>query len=133
MEIPHAHKYTLISRWPIFVFLVSAMLCLLFSAVFHLFYSMSPYVSKKTQSLDYAGISLLISGSTFPPLVYGFACNPIIYIIYETIICSACIIVFVISLFDILHKPEYWKIKGIVYGSLGTFACAPSIHLLFYE
>ena len=86
------------------------------------------------QYLDYAGISLLISGSTFPPFVYGFYCNPMNYIIYESIICSACIVVFVVSLFETIHKPEYRKVKGILlYGSLGIFAALPGIHLLINE
>ena len=115
------------------MFLLTAILCLLFSSAFHLFCSMSFTVCTKMQYLDYAGISLLISGSTFPPLVYGFYCTPINYIVYETIICSACVVVFVVSLFETIHKPEYRKVKGILYGSLGIFAALPSIHLLFNE
>lgn len=128
-----SNKFSLVSRWPIFIFLVSAILCLLFSSAFHLFCSMSFTVCTKMQYLDYAGISLLISGSTFPPLVYGFYCTPINYIIYESIICSACIVVFIVSLFETIHKPEYRKVKGILYGSLGIFAFLPSLHLVFNE
>jgi len=82
---------------------------------------------------DYAGISLLISGSTFPPLVYSFYCEPHVYVGYATVIGIACLIVFVMSLFDTLHLPEYRKIKGILYGSLGIFAGFPIIHLAFKE
>ena len=52
-------------RWPIFVFLVSAALCLLLSSVYHTFYIVNPEVSKQLAKLDYVGISLLIGA---PPL-----------------------------------------------------------------
>ena len=87
----------------------------------------------KLQHLDYAGISFLISGSMFPPLVYGFYCNPIVYIIYESLIGSACFVVFIVSLFDTIHKQENSKIKGILYGGLGVFATGPFFHLVFNE
>ena len=83
--------------------------------------------------LDYAGISLLISGSTFPPFVYSFYCEPKYYIFYESIIGVACMVVFVMSLFDSLHKAEYRKLKGILYGSLGIFAGFPIFHLVLKE
>lgn len=121
------------SRWPIFVFLASAILCLLFSAFFHLFCSMSKKTCDKLLCLDYAGISLLISGSTFPPFVYSFYCEPRYYIIYESVIGGACLLVFVLSLFDTLHRPEYRRIKGILYGSLGIFAGCPIFHLIIRE
>lgn len=122
-----------ISRIPIFIFLTSAILCLLFSALFHLFRSMNKKTYDKMHRLDYAGISLLIFGSTFPPLVYCFYCKPIYYIIYETLIGGACLTVFVISFFDALHSPEYRKLKGVLYGSLGIFAGLPIFHLIFIE
>lgn len=94
---------------------------------------MSKKACDKMHCLDYAGISLLISGSTFPPFVYSFYCEPIYYIIYETIIGVACLVVFVMALFDTLHLPEYRKLKGILYGSLGIFAGFPIFHLIFVE
>lgn len=132
-DINKDKKAVHVSRWPIFVFLISAILCLLFSAFFHLFYSMSKKACDKMICLDYAGISLLISGSTFPPLVYSFYCQPETYIVYSSVIGVACLVVFIMSLFETLHLPEYRKVKGIIYGSLGIFAGFPIIHLIINE
>lgn len=55
-----------VSRWPIFVFLISAFLCLSCSTAFHIFYVVNPKYNKIFLRLDYAGVVLLISGSTFP-------------------------------------------------------------------
>lgn len=63
-----------VSRWPIFVFLVSAALCLTCSTCFHLFYVVNKNYYRIFLRMDYAGVSLLISGSTFPIFYYAFYC-----------------------------------------------------------
>jgi hypothetical protein len=62
-------------RWPIVVFLMSAVTCLTTSASYHLFNCHSLTVSNFLLLLDYAGISVLICGSFFPPIFYGFYCD----------------------------------------------------------
>ena len=64
-----------VRRWPIFVFLASAIICLSCSACFHLFYIHSEKLSKMLARLDYAGISLLLAGSCYPPYYYFFYCS----------------------------------------------------------
>lgn len=83
--------------------------------------------------VDYAGISLLILGSTFPPFYYGFYCDPFLRNLYLCIIGIACFSVYVISIFDFIHTEPWRKIKGIMYGSLGIFAGVPAIHLYLRE
>ena len=83
--------------------------------------------------VDYAGISLLILGSTFPPFYYGFYCDPLLRNLYLCIIGIACFSVYVISIFDFIHTEPWRKIKGIMYGSLGIFAGVPAIHLYLRE
>ncbi|EGR33039.1 hypothetical protein IMG5_063250 [Ichthyophthirius multifiliis] len=122
-----------ISRWPIFVFLISAVLCLSFSSTFHLLYQLSPIHNKILLRMDYAGVSLLISGSTFPIFYYGFFCNQILAYFYMTIVGVASLIVFVVSLQDFIHTPKYWIVKSVMYASLGIFAAVPMLHLCIYE
>lgn len=122
-----------ISRWPIFVFLVSAIMCLFGSSLFHLFYQMSEKASRYLMRVDYAGISLLILGSTFPPFYYGFYCDFWIRYIYLFTVGFACLTVYIISIFDFIHTEPWRKIKGCMYGSLGIFAGVPSIHLYLRE
>ena len=66
----HSH----LTRWPLAVFLLTAMACLGFSAFFHLFNAVSERTSNFLQCLDYAGIALLITGSNIPVIFYGFYC-----------------------------------------------------------
>jgi len=45
------------------------------STSFHLFYPMSGKAYQVFNRLDYAGINILMAGSTFGPLYYGMYCN----------------------------------------------------------
>jgi adiponectin receptor len=69
-------------RWPLFVFLVSAVICLSSSAIFHWFSAHSKNYHSFLSRLDYAGISLLIAGSCYPPYFYFFYCEPCIIILF---------------------------------------------------
>lgn len=120
-----------LSRWPIIVFLISAVFCLLCSAVFHLFYCQSERANQIFLRLDYAGISILITGSCFPPLVYGFYCQPIYYQMYLSFVSVASLIVFFVSLCDFIHSEPYRKMKDLMYGGLGIFAGLPMLHLIY--
>ena len=64
-----------VSRWPLFVFILSAMICLSMSTVYHLFSAHSRRIYALTSRLDYAGISILIAGSFFPPIYYIYFCR----------------------------------------------------------
>ncbi len=63
-----------VSRWPLFVHMISALLCLGMSATFHLYYVYSPKASVLLARLDYTGIVLLNGGTTIPLIHYTFAC-----------------------------------------------------------
>lgn len=122
-----------ISRWPIVVFLISAILCMFGSAMFHLFYQMSAKANKYLLRVDYGGISLLVLGSTFPPFFYGFYCENFLKYFYLFLIGSACLAAYVVSIFDFIHTERWRKVKGFMYGSLGLFAGVPAMHLYLRE
>jgi len=94
---------------------------------------MSERANRYLMRVDYAGISLLILGSTFPPFYYGFYCDTWLRYTYLFIVGTACTTVYVISIFDFIHSAEWRKIKGIMYGSLGLLAGVPAIHLYLRE
>jgi adiponectin receptor len=59
---------------------------------------MSPRVNRFFLRLDYAGVCLLIAGSTFPLYYYGFYCHSTLAMIYLSIIGFSCLVVFFVSL-----------------------------------
>ena len=69
--------------WPIAIFMITAALCMGISAFFHLLLNYNYKLNQITSKLDYAGISLLVMGSFFPLLQYGF-CNDQTRMLYLT-------------------------------------------------
>lgn len=83
--------------------------------------------------LDYAGINILIAGSSFPPLYYGMYCNMSVAVLYLTLICIAGGVIFVISLFEWIHKLENGHMKAFLYGGFGISLSIPLTHLVLNE
>jgi hypothetical protein len=75
LDSGHYKGTKLVKRWPLFIFLSSAIICLGFSSVFHLFCAMGKETSNFLNRMDYAGISLLIAGSCYPPYSYYMYCE----------------------------------------------------------
>ena len=61
-----------LNRFPLYIIIICAFLCLSFSATYHALKIISPIVHNITHRFDHGGISLLISGSCFPPYYYIF-------------------------------------------------------------
>ena len=61
-----------LGKWPLYIIIISAILCFTFSASFHSIGSMSATHHNILNRFDYGGISLLISGSCYPPYYYFF-------------------------------------------------------------
>jgi len=74
--LQHEASYELpiqeISKWPLLVFIVSALICLTCSYTFHLFNAHSHKIKIYVNCLDYVGIDILILGSFYPPIYYLF-------------------------------------------------------------
>jgi adiponectin receptor len=78
---------------------------------------------------DYAGISMLIAGSTFPPFYYGMYCYLEVFIVYEIIISVLAVTIFILSMFEWMHKAENSLYKALIYGGFGLFNVIPFSHL----
>ena len=61
-----------VPRWPVTVFTLCAIRCLLGSTIFHNFLSTTRKTRAILQTLDYYGICILISGSYVPVIYYSF-------------------------------------------------------------
>jgi len=72
---PNLIEESVTPKWPVLIHLVSALFCLCCSTTFHLFSAYSSKVGDVLSRLDYAGISVLVAGSCFPPYYYMFCCT----------------------------------------------------------
>ena len=131
IEIPKTQKR--IRRWPIFIMLSSAIICLSFSAIYHMLSPISKQFCTTLSRLDYAGISLLIAGSCFPPYFYFFNCEPFLCYAYLTFISVFAISVFLFSLTPGFHTPQRRTLRGSLFLSLGISAGIPIMHLMLFR
>ena len=134
MKINFSHPAYKVSRWPIFVFIVSAMICLACSTIFHLFNAHSLKLNQHLSTLDYAGISILIAGSFYPPVYYAYFCFPSkIYLdsiwLYLGGISIAATITFFVSFVPSFQLPEMRWFRGCLFLILGLFGIIPLYNL----
>ena len=82
---------------------------------------------------DFAGISLLIAGSSFPPFYYGMYCTFAVAEIYLILIICAATICFILGLFEFIHKHENAIYRSIIFGTFGLSLSIPLFHLVINE
>ncbi|EGR32626.1 hypothetical protein IMG5_076560 [Ichthyophthirius multifiliis] len=119
-----------VSVFPILLFLISSMICLSGSILFHTFNCISKKHCDFLLRIDYGGICIIIGGGSYPCIYYGFFCEQNLMHFYSYFNLILCFSVFIVSLFDFLHQEKYRNFKGLLYGSLGTVTSVPLIHLI---
>ena len=122
-----------IPRWPIILQIISGIMCLMFSSIFHLCSAHSPKASTCLSRLDYAGISLLIAGSNIPPSLYIFYCHSNLAITYSSLMSFFCFVAFIITLLPKFDQPKLRPIRGIMFVFVGLLSIMPIIHTLIKE
>ncbi|GLC48766.1 hypothetical protein PLESTB_000145700 [Pleodorina starrii] len=117
-----------VPRWPVYVFMAGAMTCLFLSAVCHLLGCCSKHVAQIIWRFDYAGIAILIVASFYPPVYYGFMCQPywrVFYLITTTVMGAGAVAV---SLVNVFQKAEWRPFRASMYAGLGLWGVVPLIH-----
>lgn len=114
------------------VFLVGLKCCLAFSFVFHWFYCHSPETHRSLAALDYSGISLLIAGSYFPPVYYGFYCRPQWQYAYLGCIATVGCIITYVSLDKKYSRTAYRTYRAALYAFFGGLGILPFSHFALY-
>ncbi|CAF1018507.1 unnamed protein product [Didymodactylos carnosus] len=114
-------------------FFLGAIICLLFSTLYHTLSCHSPQFAYIFNKLDYCGISVLIISSFIPWIYYAFYCEfgtKIAYLSVTTILGTGCIIV---SMWDKFASPAYRPYRALLFIAFGLFGFIPTMHygLLF--
>ena len=126
---------TYVERWPLVVHMLSAILCLSGSAIFHLFYVHSAEACSFFSKIDYSGICFLIMGSSYPPIWYTYSCEPVYHIryLFLAVITSTCSVTFIMIMHPFFARPEASGIKAAMFIFLGLSAAAPFFYLNYSE
>jgi len=109
-------------------FFVGAVACLLLSATFHTLHCHSEFVGKLFSKLDYVGIALLIMGSFFPWLYYGFYCERSLQIFYLSVTFVLGLAAIVVSLWDKFGEPRLRPLRAGLFAGFGLSGIIPAVH-----
>ena len=121
-----------LARWPLFIIIFAAITCLSFSAIFHLFGIMNAKYNNILNRFDYGGISLLISGSCYPPYYYFFYYSTLFKYLYLILISVFGIGTFLYSLTDDFNKPKRRCLRGTLFLIFGLCTGVPILHMAFF-
>jgi len=128
----HLQTDALAARWPFYVFLSGAMICLLFSTLCHTFHCISPEFSSLIWRFDYAGIVCLISTSYFPVVFYSFQCLPAWRTFYLSTICVLATVCILVSCLETFQHIKYQPLRAAMFSGLGLVGIVPIMHQLLF-
>jgi adiponectin receptor len=109
-------------------FMICAAICLLLSTIYHWFGCMSEYCHNCLLKFDLTGVALLVSGSFFPAVYYGFYCIPHVQRIYFGV--TVGILLVGLSAPWIEWTVFGHPVKPFVLASLVVFGLVPFVHWL---
>ncbi|KAL6012215.1 Casein kinase I hhp2 [Asimina triloba] len=119
-----------VPRWPWFIFLSGAMVCLACSSISHLFSCHSRSLNLFFWRLDYSGISLMIVSSFVPPIYYAFLCHPLSRLFYLTTIALLGLGVILTLLSPALSSPRFRPLRASLFLAMGFSGVVPATHAL---
>eukprot|EP01138_Halocafeteria_seosinensis_P003803 gb/GECG01003889.1/.p1 GENE.gb/GECG01003889.1/~~gb/GECG01003889.1/.p1 ORF type:complete len:522 (+),score=37.59 gb/GECG01003889.1/:1-1566(+) len=119
------------TKWPIFVFMGSAVTCLACSVTFHWFCVVSQEWYNRLVKIDYAGINVLIAGSAVPIIYYGFSCDTFWRTAHFAIFGTACLASTTCIVVPYFSKPSFAPLRVGVFIGTGLFGVIPVIHMLY--
>ena len=125
-------KPTELARWPLFIIIHSAILCFIFSSCFHSIGTINERYHDILNRFDYGGISLLISGSCYPPYYYFFYYSNGFKYFYLIEVTVFGIGIFIYSLTDDFNKPNKRTLRGSIYLIFGLCTGIPVLHMAFF-
>lgn len=110
---------------PLYLNIMGVLICLSCSTVYHLLNSLSEKAESFLSRLDYAGISLLVMGTSFPVMVYGYGCYPRIQTVLLCLISFLSITAFIVTLLPKANEPRYRWLRGVLFMALGLITSIP--------
>ena len=116
------------------VFYAAAMFMFGFSAIYHLFNAKSKKEMTFWIRFDYAGICIMIAGSSTAPIYYGFACPQLMYwrYIYLCMIYSMCTISAICLLIPYFDQDHLQMVRAGICMFTGIINVIPVAHLMFF-
>ena len=122
-----------LTKFPLYIIIISAILCLSFSTCYHAIKIVSPVVYNISHRFDHGGISILISGSCFPPYYYFFYYENKFKYFYLIEITAIGLIIFFYSILNSDFSQPYKRtFRGILFLIFGICTGIPVLHMGFF-
>ena len=115
------------------IYITSAIICFAMSTFYHIFCCHSATVGNLFCRLDYCGICLLISGSLFPCIYYGFYCDYLPKILYSMLVLVLSLITVVFSLNERFNQPHFKPLRALVFFTFAMSGVVPFVHWLIAQ
>jgi adiponectin receptor len=116
-----------------FIFFLSAIICLFCSTMFHTLNNYSSKAFLLFSRIDYSGIAILITGSNIPAYYFSFYCMPLSRIIHITMIVILCVACIMLSLWYKFNTPEYRPLRTMVFVLFGFYGAIPTIEMFLLK
>ena len=120
-----------IEVFPIYIFCISAMLCLLLSAVFHLYTPLSERSYRILLKLDHLGIAQHVPSSSFANFYYIFYCRPFLRDLYSYSILAIGVVVLLCNVTPALSGPSHRGKRAYLFVLLGVSNLVPASHAIY--
>ena len=111
-----------------------AIFCFGMSSIYHLFNSHSKKMMNFWIRFDYAGICLMIAGSSTPPLYYSFACNELEQwrFFYLGMVYAFCFFTLCVMMIPYFDQDHFQSFRGMLFGMTGLVNVIPVLHICCY-
>lgn len=126
-------------RFGLFPLVLTSVLCLAFSTLFHAFWIHSPKALRLLGQLDFLGITFLISGHALSGIFYAFYCKPTIARWYYAVVILVAAAAVPAIFSPSFGKPAARPFRTLLFCCLGSTTILPLLHAIwlhttaFYE
>lgn len=112
---------------------LSVIICFSLSTFYHIFSCHSATVGNLFCRLDYCGICILITGSFFPCIYYGFYCDYFPKIFYTVLVLILSLITVIFSLNEKFNHPKFKPLRALVFFSFAVSGVLPFVHWIITQ
>ncbi|ABP00856.1 predicted protein, partial [Ostreococcus lucimarinus CCE9901] len=121
-----------VTRWPMYIFLTGAVVCLFFSTMCHTYCCVGEIDAERMWRFDYLGIAVLIVASFYPMLHYSYYCLPGWRDMYLTGITVFGCLTVVPTFMRAFQKKEYAPLRASLFVALGCLGLFPIFQQVFF-
>lgn len=122
-------------KFPMIVHMIGNITWMSMSSIYHLFSCHSERAMWRLYKYDYAGVSIMIACSIYPPYIYGFLCDKVVHFayLYTSVINISALLLVVVCVHPKFDNEKYRKLRTVLYWVVGLSCGLPGFHYLLFQ